>query len=137
MTAAAIQDSRYLVLVVDDVPDARESCADFLSARGFSVVTAADGREAVALASELHPDVVLMDLRMPVMDGLEATRRLKEDRQTSQIPVIAITAHAVESAPKEALEAGCSEVLIKPCMPDELEKAVRRSLPDGAEQPTA
>lgn len=128
MSATAMREPEHLILVVDDVPDARESCADFLTARGFDVVTAADGREAVAMVAELHPDVVLMDLRMPVMDGLEATRRIKRDSDTRHIPVIAITAHAVESAPDEALEAGCSEILIKPCMPDRLEQAVRRSL---------
>lgn len=117
-----------LVLVVDDVADGRDSCAEFFEFRGFRVATASDGFEAVARAVELRPDVILMDLRLPHMDGLEATRRIKADPAMTGTPIIALTAHAVESRHEQALEAGCVEVVTKPCLPRELERTVRRHL---------
>lgn len=117
-----------LVLVVDDVRDGRETCAQYFDFHGYRVATAKDGVEAVERAGELLPDVILMDLRLPRMDGLEATRRIKQDERTNAIPVIALTAHALESTHEQAIEAGCCEVVTKPCLPRELEQTVRRRL---------
>jgi CheY-like chemotaxis protein len=122
-----------LVLVVDDVADGREICAEYLVFRKYRVATAADGLEALAKAFELVPDVILMDLSLPEVDGWEATRRLKSDERTRHIPVIALTAHALKSAHDEALAAGCDAVVTKPVMPRDLEAAVRRLLEAGAD----
>jgi CheY-like chemotaxis protein len=117
-----------LVLVVDDVEHGREIFSEYLEFRGFRVATAADGQEALDKAFELLPDVILMDLSLPGIDGWEATRRLKKDERTRAIPVIALTAHALVSAHETALAAGCDSVVTKPCLPRELEAEVRRQL---------
>jgi two-component system cell cycle response regulator DivK len=117
-----------LVLVVDDVEHGRDICSEYLEFRGFRVATAADGLEALAKAFELLPDVILMDLSLPGIDGWEATRRLKQDDRTRRIPVIALTAHALISAHEKAIAAGCDAVVTKPCLPRELEAEVRRQL---------
>jgi two-component system cell cycle response regulator DivK len=117
-----------LVLVVDDVAHGREICSEYLEFRGFRVATAADGAEALDKAFELLPDVILMDLSLPKIDGWEATRRLKQDERTRSIPVIALTAHALASAHDKAMEAGCDSVVTKPCLPKDLEAEVRRQL---------
>lgn len=117
-----------LVLVVDDVADGREICAEYLAFRGFRVATAEDGFGAVAKAHELLPDVILMDLSLPGLDGWEATRRLKDDERTRAIRIIALTAHALPSAHDQALAAGCDTVVTKPVMPPDLEAEIRRQL---------
>jgi two-component system, cell cycle response regulator DivK len=121
-----------LVLVVDDVADGREICAEYLLFRKYRVATAADGREALGKAFDLVPDVILMDLSLPEIDGWEATRRLKGDERTRHIPIIALTAHALRSAHDEALAAGCDAVVTKPVMPRDLETEVRRLLTELA-----
>ena len=117
-----------LVLIVDDVDHGREICSEYLEFRGFRVATAADGQEALDKAFELLPDVILMDLSLPKIDGWEATRRLKRDERTRSIPVVALTAHALASAHEKAREAGCDAVVTKPCLPKDLETEVRRQL---------
>jgi len=117
-----------LVLVVDDVDHGREIFAEYLEFRGFRVATAADGLEAIEKAHELMPDIILMDLSLPGIDGWEATRRLKQDPSTSAIPIIALTAHALASAHDRARDVGCNAVVTKPCLPKDLEQEVRRQL---------
>ena len=117
-----------LVLVVDDVDHGREIFAEYLEYRGFRVATAADGLEALDKAFELLPDVILMDLSLPGIDGWEATRRLKQDDRTRNIPIIALTAHALAAAHDKAREVGCNAVVTKPCLPKDLEQEVRRQL---------
>ena len=123
-----------LVLVVDDVDHGREIFAEYLEFRGFRVATAADGLEAIEKAHELLPDIILMDLSLPGIDGWEATRRLKQDPSTSAIPIIALTAHALASAHDRARDVGCNAVVTKPCLPKDLEQEVRRQL--AAARPT-
>lgn len=125
-----------LVLVVDDVEHGREIFAEYMEFRGFRVATAADGMEALEKAFDLRPDIILMDLSLPVLDGWEATRRLKQDERTRDIPVIALTAHALVSAHERAMEAGCSSVVTKPCLPRDLETEVRRQLGSRTTQET-
>lgn len=117
-----------LILVVDDVEDGRIVVCDFLALRGFELATAADGVEAVEKARELRPDLILMDVWLPNMDGLEATRRIKADPRTSGVPILALTAHALASARAEAEAAGCDGVITKPFFPRDLEREVRRHL---------
>jgi two-component system cell cycle response regulator DivK len=121
-------DSRPLVLVVDDYQDAREMYAEYLAYSGFRVAEASNGIEALEKAFELLPDVILMDLSLPGMDGWAATRRLKTDERTRRIPVVALTGHALAGASESARQAGCDAFVTKPCLPDELVVQVRRML---------
>ena len=94
----------------------------------FEVLTAEDGERGCAMAVSEHPDIILMDLEMPVMDGWEATRRLKSNPQTRDIPIIALSAHALAGEREKALAAGCNEYDTKPIEFDRLVSTVRRIL---------
>ena len=126
-----------LVLIVDDYAEGREVCAEYFAFRGYRVATAEDGLDALDKTHALHPDVILMDLSLPRLDGWEASRRLKADERTRQIPIIALTAHALASAREKAVEAGCDAVMTKPCPPRDLEAEVRRQLGLEAEAGSA
>lgn len=108
---------RRRVLVVDDYEDARQVLGLILEHVGFDVVLAANGADAVDAALRTHPDVVVMDLFMPGMDGIEATRRIKADPACQDVPVIAYTARTTPLDESEQLFSG---VCIKPCSPDRL-----------------
>jgi two-component system cell cycle response regulator DivK len=117
-----------LILVVDDYQDAREMYAEYLQFSGFRVAEARNGNEAVSQAFDLKPDLILMDLSLPGMDGWEATRVLKADERTRHIPVVALTGHALAGASEGAKKAGCDSFVTKPCLPDDLVVEVRRML---------
>jgi two-component system, cell cycle response regulator DivK len=117
-----------LVLVVDDYEDARQMYAESLLVSGFRVAEAVDGAQAVELARSLSPDVILMDLSLPGVDGWEATRRLKADIRTQHIPVVALTGHALSSALDAARDAGCDCFVVKPALPDVVIEEVRRAI---------
>ena len=117
-----------LVLVVEDYQDTREMYAAYLQFAGYGVAEAANGVEAVEKAQELVPDIVLMDLALPRMDGWEATRRLKADPRTRHIPVVALTGHALAGHAEGAREAGCDAFVTKPCLPDALVAEIKRLL---------
>jgi len=123
--------SRGLILVVDDVADNRDIYTQYLVHEGFQVALAGDGQEALDKANQLAPDLIVMDLSLPVMDGWEATRRLKQNSITKRIPVIALTAHAQDGVAETANEAGCDYFLTKPCPPDELAREIVRILNQG------
>jgi CheY-like chemotaxis protein len=118
------------VLVVDDHEDARDGCAQYLEVLGLRVATAEDGVDAVDKALALHPDVILMDLSMPRLDGFEATRRIKADPRTRDIPVIALTALSGEGTFEKARAAGCDGLLRKPAeftqVTSEISRVVQR-----------
>jgi two-component system, cell cycle response regulator DivK len=120
-----------LILVVDDYQDAREMYAEYLQYSGFRVAEASTGNEALAQAFALKPDLILMDLSLPGMDGWEATRHLKADERTKHIPVVALTGHALAGASDGAKRAGCDSFVTKPCLPDDLVVEVRRMLSAG------
>ena len=126
-----------LILVVDDYPDAREMYAALLQLSGYRVAVASDGAEALAQAFALGPDLILMDLSLPGMDGWEAIRRLKADERTRHAPVVALTGHAHGESLDRARAAGCETVLVKPCLPDDLVREIRRVLAANAEQSPA
>ncbi len=117
-----------LVLIVDDFEDNRAMYAVYLTYSGFEVAEAADGEEALKVARQRTPDLIVMDLSLPLMDGWEATRRLKADERTRHIPIIAVTGHALASHSRGALDAGCDAFLAKPCLPDVLVKKVQELL---------
>lgn len=125
---AAHSRGRQLVLVVEDYQDAREMYAAYLQFSGFDVAEAGNGVEAVEKTSQLLPDIVLMDLALPQMDGWEATRRLKADPRTRHIPIVALTGHALAGHAEGAREAGCDSFVTKPCLPDALVAEIRRLL---------
>src|SRR5438045_6834404 len=95
------------ILVVDDAEDGREMLVEYLAFRGFHVVEAQNGTEAIEVARRVRPHVILMDLSMPVVDGWEATRQLKADPLTKDIIIIAVTAHAFPREQEAARAAGC------------------------------
>ncbi|OHV79607.1 response regulator [Ensifer sp. LCM 4579] len=102
------------ILLVEDNEMNRDMLSRRLSRRGFDVLIAENGQAGVELAASEKPDLILMDMSLPVMDGWEATRRIKADPATSGIPVIALTAHAMASDREMALEAGCDDYDSKP-----------------------
>lgn len=125
------RSDRPRVLLVDDYPDAREMYCEYLQYSGFEVIEAENGMEAIERAAENAPDIILMDLSLPVMDGWEATRRLKADPRTARIPVVALTGHALAGISEGAKEAGCDAFVTKPCLPEELVKEIRKVLDGG------
>lgn len=102
------------ILVVDDYADNRILLSSWLRAKGFQVIEAEDGREGVLQANRAHPDLILMDLAMPELDGIEATRQIRQRRSFSGTPIFAISAYATCDVRTDALEAGCTEVFSKP-----------------------
>jgi CheY-like chemotaxis protein len=123
MTAAA-----PLILVVDDFLDNRQMYAEYLAFSGLRVEEAENGHEALEKAFALLPDLIVMDLSLPGIDGWEATRRLKADPRTKRIPVIALTGHALAGHSKGAMDAGCDAFITKPCLPERLLEEVRKTL---------
>jgi CheY-like chemotaxis protein len=117
-----------LVLVVEDYQDAREMYVAYLQFAGFRVAEASNGVEAIEQSLALLPDIILMDLALPKMDGWEATRRLKTDERTRHIPVVALTGHALAGHAEGAKSAGCDSFVTKPCLPDALVAEIRRML---------
>jgi two-component system cell cycle response regulator DivK len=113
-------DRKPVVLLVEDYDDAREMYREYLEYAGFRVETARDGAEALAKAPDVEPDIVLMDLSLPGIDGWEATRRLKADPATAHLTIIALSAHALSAEGDRAREAGCDGFIPKPCLPSDL-----------------
>ena len=136
--ARPTDDRPPLVLIVDDYQDNREMYSQFLAFAGLRVAEAANGREALAKTAELMPDLVVMDLSLPGMDGWEATRAIKSDPRTKHVRVLALTGHALDGAAKSAIEAGCDAFLTKPCLPEDLHGEIQRMLardPTGSTTP--
>ena len=102
------------ILIVEDNEENRDSLSRRLQRRGFTVVTAADGRAGLEVAQSEKPDLVLMDMNMPELDGWEATRQLKAAPETQALPVIALTAHAMSGDRERALQNGCADYHTKP-----------------------
>jgi two-component system, cell cycle response regulator DivK len=123
--------SMPLLLLVEDNEISRDLLSRRLKKRGYDVITAADGRQAVASAQGGLPDLILMDLAMPVMDGLDATRHLRRKRETSSIPVIALTAHALPADRARAIAAGCDEYETKPVELEHLIQKIETLLAHG------
>lgn len=117
-----------LVLVVDDFEDTRIIYAESLRFAGFDVAEAANGHDAVALAAKISPDVVVMDLAMPGMDGWEATRRLKANPRTKDIRVMAVTGHQEAEHRLLAWRAGCDDFFSKPVLPQQLIRRIKSYL---------
>jgi|SRR6185503_10496980 len=102
------------VLLVEDFEDSRTGLSKLLESEGYEVLQAADGAEAIEVALDSRPDIILMDLTLPVVDGLTATRKIKETEYMSRVPVIALTAHDPEDVSRMVSAAGCSDFVMKP-----------------------
>jgi CheY-like chemotaxis protein len=117
-----------LVLLVDDLADHREMYAEFLSFSGLRVAEAGSGETALVQAERLRPEVIVMDLGLPRMDGSETVRRLRSDPRTRSIPVIVLSGRDSREDRDRAADAGCDLYLVKPCLPDDLVRHVRELL---------
>jgi len=117
-----------VILIVEDEPKNLKLFRDLLQVSGFTTIEATDGKQAVELAKAKKPSLILMDIRMPVMDGLEATRILKADATTRSIPIVALTSYAMKGDNKMILQAGCDGYLVKPIFIQELLKKVAEHL---------
>ncbi len=123
------------VLIVDDYDDVREMYAEYLEYMGYEVQTARNGQEALALARESQPDVILMDLSLPVLSGWDATQQLKTDNATRDIPVMALTGHVFAPSAERARQAGCDAFIAKPALPDAVADQIQALLRKTGSKP--
>ena len=117
------------IIVVEDNEDNRRIMRDLLITAGFEVIEAVDGKEGLSVAATERPDLILMDLQLPVFDGLEVTRRIRSDPVTRHIPVIAVTSYAMSGDNEKAIAAGCDAYFAKPVSPRALLAKIREYLP--------
>ena len=121
-------DDEATVLLVEDTEDNRQMMGRLLEMSGFRVVEATNGREAVEAAEREHPEIILMDLSLPLIDGLAATRRIRDLPGLKEVPIVAVSAHDTADFHHEALAAGCDAYLTKPIDFSELEEVMRRMI---------
>jgi two-component system, cell cycle response regulator DivK len=117
------------ILVVEDQEDNRQILRDLLASTDYEIVEAENGVEALAAVAKQRPDLILMDIQLPVMDGYEATRRIKADPALRSIPIIAVTSYALSGDEAKAREAGCDAYVPKPYSPRQLLAKIREFLP--------
>ena len=116
------------ILVVEDTQNNRRILNDLLTNAGFEVVEAVDGEKGVAMAAEIKPDLILMDIQLPLVDGYEATRRIKANPELKSIPVIAVTSYALSGDEAKARAAGCDGYFAKPFSPRVILAKIREFL---------
>jgi two-component system, cell cycle response regulator DivK len=116
------------ILVVEDQPDNRQIIRDMLAPTGYEITEVGNAEEALAAIAKQRPDLVLMDIQLPVMDGYEATRRIKADPALRSIPIIAVTSYALSGEETKARSAGCDEYVPKPFSPRQLLAKIRHYL---------
>ena len=126
-------DSKYLILIADDSADSAAMISLYLQNQGYRVLTASNGEDAIKIAARTLPNLILMDISMPTLDGLGATRRIREDETLRHIPIIAITAFGTEGFQRAAYDAGVSGYLTKPIDLDRMCHLIARLLsPTGS-----
>jgi len=125
MQSQPITNRRPTILVVDDFDDARLLLRTWLERKGFRVVEAADGIEGVAQARKECPDLIIMDIEMPNLDGLAATRQIRKVKRLEAVPVVAVSAYGEDEFRDQALAAGCDEYVSTPFEPDALDVMIR------------
>ena len=128
--------TKQSVLVVDDYDDIRDLMRARLEKLGYLVLEAADGKQAVELAEREHPDLILMDFNMPILDGFVATRYIRELDDMQDVPIVGLTAHGKEYSRSLAIASGCNDYLEKPIDFDHLDSVINRWLPKSAEPQT-
>ncbi len=119
------------ILIIEDQEDNRAILRDLLSQAGYELIEAVDGEEGVELAQSERPDLILMDIQLPLIDGYEATRRIKAKPELKSIPIIAVTSYALSGDEAKARAAGCDGYVTKPFSPRDLLAKVRAYLPAG------
>ena len=117
------------ILVVEDQPDNRQIIRDMLAPTDYEITEVENGEEALAAIAKQRPDLILMDIQLPIMDGYEATRRVKADPELNSIPIIAVTSYALSGDDGKAHAAGCDAYVTKPYSPRELLAKIRQYLP--------
>ena len=117
------------ILVVEDQEDNRQIVRDLLTTTDYEVMEAENGEEALAAVAKQRPDLILMDIQLPIMDGYEATRRIKSDPKTRTIPIIVVTSYALSGDETKAREAGCDAYVTKPYSPRALLAKIKEFLP--------
>ena len=117
------------ILVVEDTEDNRQIIRDLLSSVGYELIEAADGAEGVAMAQSHHPDLILMDIQLPGMDGYEATRQIRATPELAKVPIIAVTSYALSGDEAKTRAAGCDGYVAKPFSPRQLLAKIREFLP--------
>jgi two-component system cell cycle response regulator DivK len=125
LTSAPAGDARPKILVVDDFDDTRYLLRTWLERKGFQVIEAQNGNEAVQLAQAQSPDLIIMDLEMPELDGLGATRAIRNNATLTSVPIVAVSAYGAEQFRGPALLAGCNDYVSTPFEPAELERLIR------------
>jgi two-component system, cell cycle response regulator DivK len=118
------------ILVVEDQEDNRRIIRDLLTSAGYALIEATDGEAGVRLAEAERPDLILMDIQLPLLDGHEATRRIKQDPDLRHIPVIVVTSYALSGDDAKAMAAGCDAYVAKPFSPRQLLATIRQFLPE-------
>jgi two-component system, cell cycle response regulator DivK len=116
------------ILVVEDQPDNRQIIRDMLAPTDYEIIEVEDGEQALAVVAKERPDLILMDIQLPVMDGYEATRRIKADPALRSIPIIAVTSYALSGEEMKARAAGCDEYVAKPFSPRQLLAKIKQYL---------
>ena len=116
------------ILVVEDTEDNRQIVRDLLTSVGYELIEAVDGEQGVAMAKQHKPDLILMDIQLPVLDGYEATRRIKADAALASVPIIAVTSYALAGDEAKTRAAGCDAYIAKPFSPRQLLAKVREFL---------
>ena len=122
------QKGNRTILVVEDYADSRQLLSSLLRAKGYKVVEARDGREGLLQAYRVTPDLILMDLAMPEMDGVAATRHLRQRQSLARIPIFVMTAYGTADVKQDAMAAGCAEVFAKPLEIEMLLGRIRETL---------
>jgi two-component system cell cycle response regulator DivK len=120
---------RKVILVIEDQEDNRRIMRDLLTSKGYEVIEALNGLDGVKTAEASRPDLILMDIQLPGMDGYEATRRIKANPEIRKIPIIVVTSYALSGDDVKAFEAGCDAYVAKPFSPRELLAKIREYLP--------
>jgi two-component system cell cycle response regulator DivK len=120
------------ILVIEDQEDLRGVLRDLFTSSGYIVIEAVDGAAGVASAKSDRPDIILMDIQMPLIDGYEATRQIKADPHLTSIPIVAVSSFAMKGDEEKARAAGCDEYVTKPYSPIQLLRMVRGHLGDKA-----
>ena len=116
------------ILVVEDHEDNRQILRDLLASAGYEMIEAGNGQDGVAAAAAEHPDLILMDIQLPILDGYEATRQIKADPDLSAIPIIVVTSYALSGDEEKARAAGCDAYVAKPYSPRQLLARIRNFL---------
>ena len=119
------------ILVIEDNEDNRQIIRDLLTSFGYELIEATDGEEGVAMAQSHRPDLILMDIQLPIMDGYEATRQIRAIPELKTVPIIAVTSYALSGDDAKARDAGCDGHVAKPFSSRELLTKIREFLPDA------